>query len=322
MRRVAVTDPSLRKPLCPSAAVSRAPLLAPFCLAVLLLATLLAPSPAEAQEARPRVAVLEFQNNSTWGYWGRNLGQAATDELATQLVRSGAFTVVERQQIDAILREQHFGLSGAVNANTAAEIGKILGVQAVLLGSITQFSIDRRTAGVGALRVTYTEAETKMDVRLVNTTTAEIMAVAEGQGKTRLGGVRWERYNFQRDFDAGLAQEALRPAVEDAVKEIAAQAPALAALAPPSPAATPGSVVGSPEPGVVYIDRGADAGVQVGQRFDVHRVVDEIRDAAGNVLDRVTAKVGVIEVTRVLSQSSICSVVEGNAQEGDRVERR
>jgi hypothetical protein len=160
-----------------------------------------------------------------------------------------------------------------------------------------------------------------MDVRLVNTTTAEIMAVAEGEGKTRLGGVGWERYNFQRDFDAGLAQEALRPAVEDAVKEIAAQATALAAIAPRhrQPCRLRG---GLPEPGVVYIDRGADAGVQVGQRFEVHRVVDEIRDAAGNVLDRVTARVGVIEVTRVLSQSSICSVVEGSAQEGDMVQAR
>jgi curli biogenesis system outer membrane secretion channel CsgG len=296
--------------------------MASACLAFLLVASVLMPLPTGAQEAKPRIAVLEFQNNSSWSYWGRNLGLAATDELATQLVRSGAFAVVERQQIDAILSEQHFGLSGAVNAATAAEIGKILGVQAVLLGSITQFSIDRKSAGVGALRVTYTEAETKLDARLVNTTTAEIMAVAEGEGKTRLGGVRWERYNFQRDFDAGLAQEALRPAVENTVKEIAAQAPALAALAPPAPAARGGSVVGSPEPGVVYIDQGADAGVQVGQRFEVHRVVDEIRDAAGTVLDRVTAKVGVVEVTRVLSQSSICSVVEGNAQEGDRVERR
>lgn len=321
-RRIVVTNCTSRARFRVSAAARPGAALVAAWLTSLLVAAALLPVSVAAQEAKPRIAVLEFQNNSAFGYWGRNLGLAASDELATQLVRSGAFTVVERQQVDAILQEQHFGLSGAVNASTAAEIGKILGVQAVLLGSITQFSIDRKTAGVGALRVTYTEAETKMDVRLVNTTTGAILAVAVGEGKTRLGGVGWERYNFQRDFDAGLAQEALRPAVEDAVKEIAAQGPALASLAPPAPAAVPASIVGSPEPGVVYIDQGADSGIQVGQRFEVHRVVDEIRDAAGNVLDRVTAKVGVIEVTRVLSQSSICSVVEGSAQEGDMVEKR
>ena len=59
--------------------------------------------------------------------------------------------------------------------------------------------------------------------------------------------------------------------------------------------------------------------MQVGQRFEVVRVVDEITDANGAVLDLITAKVGVLEVTRVLSQSAICTVVEGEAEEGDAV---
>ena len=273
-------------------------------------------SEAMAQGGKPRIAVLGFSNNSSFNYWGDNLGGAAADELTTQLVRSGVFTVVERSQVNAILEEQHFGLSGAVDPSTAAEIGKVLGVQAVLTGSITQFSVDRKSGGLGSLRVSYTEAESRMDIRLVNTTTAEILAVAEGQGKKRMGGVGWDDFDFEREFDAGLAQEALRPAVESAVEEIVDQADVLATLAP---VAAPGEVVGSPEEGVVYIDKGTGDGIEVGQRFDVYRVVDEIRDSAGNILDQVTEKVGVVEVTRVLSQSSICSVVEGSAQEGDQV---
>ncbi|MFH1763036.1 MAG: CsgG/HfaB family protein [Gemmatimonadota bacterium] len=290
------------------------------CLVLLGLLTLLGPigtlHEAAAQAAKPRIAVLGFSNNSTFTYWGDNLGAAAADELTTQLVKSGVFTVVERSQVNAILEEQHFGLSGAVDAATAAQIGKILGVQAVLMGSVTQFSVDRKSGGLGSLRVTYTEAESRMDVRLVSTTTAEILAVAEGQGKKRMGGLGWENFNFEREFDAGLAQEALRPAVESAVETIVDQADVLANLAP---VATPGEVVGSPEAGVVYIDKGDGDGIEIGQRFDVYRVVDEIRDSAGKVLDQITEKVGVIQVTRVLSQSSICSVVEGEAREGDKI---
>ena len=59
--------------------------------------------------------------------------------------------------------------------------------------------------------------------------------------------------------------------------------------------------------------------MQVGQRFEVVRVVDEIRDANDTVLDRITDTVGVLEVTRVLSQSAICRVVEGEANEGDTI---
>ena len=57
--------------------------------------------------------------------------------------------------------------------------------------------------------------------------------------------------------------------------------------------------------------------VVVGQRYEVHRVVDEIRDSSGTLLDTITDTVGLLEVTRVLGQSSICTVVEGEAAEGD-----
>ncbi|MCJ7628066.1 MAG: CsgG/HfaB family protein, partial [Longimicrobiales bacterium] len=161
------------------------------CLVLLCLLTFLGSigtlHEAAAQTAKPRIAVPGFSNNSAFTYWGDNLGAAAADELTTQLVKSGVFTVVERSQVNAILEEQHFGLSGAVDAATAAQIGKILGVQAVVMGSVTQFSVDRKSGGMGSLRVTYTEAESRIDIRLVSTTTAEILAVAEGQGKKRMG---------------------------------------------------------------------------------------------------------------------------------------
>ncbi len=58
-------------------------------------------------------------------------------------------------------------------------------------------------------------------------------------------------------------------------------------------------------------------GLQVGQQYEVHRVTDEIVNSRGEVLDQITAVVGILEVTRVLSQSAICKVVEGEAEEGD-----
>ena len=88
---------------------------------------------------------MNFENNSTWSYWGDNLGAAAADELTTQLFRSGESSVIERAQLDAILAEQDLGASGAVNASTAAQIGQLLGVQLILTGSITQFSIERQS---------------------------------------------------------------------------------------------------------------------------------------------------------------------------------
>lgn len=281
----------------------------------LVVAAASAPTSLLAQGQRVRVAVLEFQNNSSWDSWGDRLGEAAADEMITQLVNAGRFSVIERRQLDAIIAEQNLGQGGRINPATAAQIGEVLGVQVVLMGSITQFSIERKSGGIGRLSASFSEAEAIMDVRVVNTSTAEIMSVAEGNGKKRFGGVRFRDVNFRQNFDAGLAQEALRPAVEDIVEELVDRIEDLAALAPVVAA---GSVVGVRD-GSIYIDRGQNFGVEVGQRFEVHRVVDIIRDSDGNELDRVTEQVGVIEVTRVLSQSSVCRIVEGQAKQGDAV---
>lgn len=285
-------------------------------VAVLALALVAVPTSVQAQEQeKVRIAVVDMANNSTWSYWGPRLGQAAANELATQLVQSGKFSVIERSRLEAIMAEQRLGQSGAVDASTAAEIGQLLGVQAIVTGAITSFSIDETGGGIGPFQASFGEAESQLDVRLVNTTTGEIMMAAEASGKEKFGGARFEDVNFQRSYDAGIAQKALRPAVKEAVEKIVAMESQLAAIKPKAP---PGEIVGSSDGGV-YINRGENFDVRAGQRFDVYRVVDEIRNSDGEILDRITEQVGVVEVTRVLSQSSVCEVVSGDAQEGDEV---
>jgi curli biogenesis system outer membrane secretion channel CsgG len=285
----------------------------PPCRVLLALPLLLAASPVLAQ--KPRVAVLAFENNTTYSFLGDRLGLAASDEMTTQLVKSNAFTVIERRAIDAVIAEQKLGMSGLVDAATAVRIGKLLGAQAVIIGSITKFSMDTKSGGIGRISASYTEAESELDARLIDTTTGEIKVVAEGSGTKRFGGAQYKDINLERNFDAGVAQEALRPAVEKAVLEIVKQKETLAAAAA---MATFGQIVGVRGEDF-YLDRGQNAGVQPGQRYEVVRVVDKITDAAGNVLDEVTEKVGVIEITRVLTQSAIAKVVEGEAKQGDKV---
>ena len=283
--------------------------------ALLALTLMMGAADAALAQEKVRVAVLNFDNNSTWSWWGDNLGSAAADELTTQLVKTGRFTVVERSQLGAVLAEQNLGQSGAVTAATAAKIGKVLGVQFLLTGSITQFSIGRTTAGFRGIGGSVSTAESKMDVRLVSTDTAEVMVVAEGTGTRRMGGGYFKGAAAEKTFDQGAAQEALRPAVEQVIQKLAAQSSTLAAALPAAPQ---GQIV-STRDGQYYINRGQNSGVKVGQRFDVMRVVDEIKDADGRLLDRVINKVGTLEVTQVLSQSAICRLVDGQAEVKDAV---
>ena len=81
-------------------------------------------------QAKIRVAVMNFENNSTWAWWGDNLGAAAADELATQL---GADRQVHRcssaASWPASSRNRTWAPAGPSRGATAAKVGKLLGVQ-------------------------------------------------------------------------------------------------------------------------------------------------------------------------------------------------
>ena len=91
----------------------------------------LAPS---AALAKMRVAVLDFQDNSGAGA----PGGAIADMMTTELFNAGVFTVVERNQLGAVATEQRLAGQGLVDPSTAVQMGKVLGVEGLITGSITQ----------------------------------------------------------------------------------------------------------------------------------------------------------------------------------------
>jgi hypothetical protein len=141
------------------------------------------------------------------------------------------------------------------------------------------------------------------------------MLVATGQGNKRMGGGYFKGVSAEQTFDQGAAQEALRPAVEQVVLKLSEQTASLQSM---TPAAPEGQIV-STRAGSYYINRGAGAGIKVGQKFQVHHVVDEIKDADGRLLDKVIEQTGVLEVTQVLANSSVCKLVSGKAAVNDTV---
>ena len=66
--------------------------------------------------------------NEQWLPWLTTNVKAVTDLLVDKLVDGGNFSVIERTRIDRVLQEQNFGQTGRVDANSAAKLGRILGV--------------------------------------------------------------------------------------------------------------------------------------------------------------------------------------------------
>lgn len=70
------------------------------------------------------------------GRSGDQYAKFATEKLTHQLVSNGSLMVIERSRIDQILKEQSLSMTGVIDAGKAAQIGKILSVDAVIIGSI------------------------------------------------------------------------------------------------------------------------------------------------------------------------------------------
>lgn len=142
----------------------------PNALHALIAASLLGliAGPAAAQEDVPTVAVMDF-SSFMMGEGGAsvNLGKAISAMLVTEFAGRPGMRIVERAQLNDLLREQDLNLSGRIEESDAIEVGKMLGVQYVLHGQVTSI--------VDNLR---------MDIRAVDVETSEIVTVMKKSDKT------------------------------------------------------------------------------------------------------------------------------------------
>lgn len=83
--------------------------------------------------SRLAIAVMPFEANEN----ALNLKESVTQKMITQLVNLRRFRVIERGAIEQVMQEQAFTLSGMVSEDTAIEVGKIVGADVIILGSIT-----------------------------------------------------------------------------------------------------------------------------------------------------------------------------------------
>jgi curli biogenesis system outer membrane secretion channel CsgG len=87
-----------------------------------------------------RLAVLDFQS-----YGGRpESGRAASDLLVSGLLGPEFYEIIERQRIDDIIAEHKFNLSGMVSDTTVRKMGQLLGVDAVICGTVTGYKVENQ----------------------------------------------------------------------------------------------------------------------------------------------------------------------------------
>ncbi len=223
---------------------------------------------------RKRIAVIKFVNKTSFA--DHDIGRGVADMLTTALWKTDRFVVVERSELERVIAEQDLSRTGMVSSETAARAGRILGLNAIVLGGITEFGYVGGATRIG------------VDLRLVDVNTAHIIlaenAIGTSSGKS--------------------TDQAARQAVDN-----------LAVRINSSLQARPweGQVMESSD-NQVYINAGSKVGIRKGDTFVILRPGKELIDpVTGKVLGTIEKKIGRVEIITVEEEFSLAGALDGGS---------
>jgi len=306
-----------------------------------------APAAPTQPGTKHRVAVMNFDygtvHSDVAAIFGsdQDVGKGITDLLVQKLVQDGTYSVIERSALDKLLAEQNFSNSDRADATSAAKIGKLLGVDCIIIGSITQFGRDDKhtnvggggysgwTHGIGGVGLSKAKAVVGISARMVNVNSGEIMAAVSGKGESERsgtsllggGGNWWSGGAGHLDMgSSNFSNTILGEAVKKAVDDTGTQLDASSTKVPTVKLEVSG-LVADVSGNTLIVNVGAKAGVKVGDKLNVTRQVRVVKDpATGKVIKSVEDKVGEATVTEVDADSATVTFSgSGPAKVGDVV---
>lgn len=197
-----------------------------FGLLGVLCFLLLAPMQAEAASVsileHPTVAVVNFENHAiTSSEWKDEDTSSILDYVSDELSNTHKFTMVERSRMKALFDEMHLQMTGMTDASTNAQIGKQLGAQYLVVGSVTGLTTRRSQASVVGAGQKKCRVTAMIALRIVDVETGEIVLAARGVG-TDTNKLTRAPFNIIRigtdEVDKQQVVDALENAAEDAVE--------------------------------------------------------------------------------------------------------
>ena len=229
---------------------------------------------------------------------GDPLGKQVSDMLAKDLTSSGHFVVLERTDISSLNKEANY-------SNTTVQR---IGADVLIIGSVTEFG--RKTTGTsGFMSSTKKQiAYAKMDVRLVDTTTGQVIFSASGAGEANAESGNLLGWGSNRaNYDGTLGDKAISLAVSDVVNKLVTEL----ADRPWS------SYFLSLDPGALAISGGSSQGLKPGMRLSVVVAGKKVKSQQTGFLIQLPGKeIATIEIVQNFgdtpeTEGSIVKVVKG-----------
>jgi TolB-like protein len=144
-------------------------------------------------EVKPTIAVLDFESVGS----EEHLGKAVSEIMRTELIGTRKFRVVERSQINKALSEQQMQKSGIVDEKSAVQIGKLLGADLIIIGSVvkigTAYTINSRMIDVKTGEATLGKNVTGNDLNLLTNLSRSLIDSLFGTGRKQAEQMPIER---------------------------------------------------------------------------------------------------------------------------------
>jgi len=249
----------------------------------------------------PRIAVVGITSSAPGYIWRSNspLSQGATELMINALLGTNRFRVFERSKLDLLLQEQDFqNFSGLVDQTTAVKLGKMIGVDAILTGSLTDVAFLEGMRGkIGPFNFKKSYIKVLMTIHIIDVTTGEILYSTiqeEKASKSAISGVlpipipgggigfsKQEAVDILSAVQLICDKVALDFSTKIDQKNIAVNSTSLEGYVVKVVSTSSGGIV------QVYINLGASSGIRVGEEIRIYREGEVILDPKTNeVLDR------------------------------------
>jgi curli biogenesis system outer membrane secretion channel CsgG len=291
-----------------------------------------AQTPAPAPQ-RHRIAVLDFgdgavmdQSQAIFGT-RQNVGKGISDLLVDRLTNDGTYRVIERNAISKVLAEQNFSNSSAVDSSTAAKLGKILGVDAIITGDITTFGRDdqkQSAAGMGSgitgyalghIGVSKSKAIVAITARMIDANTGEVLASVSARGESKRSGASFGGGGGNGGGAGGggigigssnFGETIIGEATLASVTDLAAKLDSDSGKMPTADAVPISGMVADVSGADIIINVGTTAGVQVGTKLTVMHPVRTVKDpATGKIIRTIENAVGDLTITSADATSAV-----------------
>jgi curli biogenesis system outer membrane secretion channel CsgG len=213
-------------------------LLSRFSLSLLLVVGIVTPAlpgliqPEQAAAQNPskkkKVIVVDFDfaNTGDSSYWysyrGSGAAKGISELLINKLVNDGTYAVVSRGAVENYLKEN--GISGTIDEATAVKVGKALGVDAVIVGTVTRFNVETKRGGGGLFGIgvsTETQKATvQLTARAVDTTSQSIIAAWNSVGESSNSSGSGSVFGIGGGGGSSGTDDILSKAADDATTKI------------------------------------------------------------------------------------------------------